>query len=164
MKKTAEFLRTDICRRLRRGRISLAVILAAWATLLALTTSGAFPSPHADSRTASFLSGFLMGGFAVAAGVTARQLVGLRRALRDETELRRFLARENDELQAHLEREVARTFVQLMPALAVFAVLFGALASFESMLAVAGTLVFLALALLVVKIYFKRRLAVPEAE
>ena len=51
-----------------------------------------------------------------------------------------------------------------MPALAVVAVLAGALVSFESMISVAATLVFLALVLLGVKIYYKRTLAVPEAE
>lgn len=45
-----------------------------------------------------------------------------------------------------------------------FRPLVGALVSFESMVTVAATLVFLALVLLGVKIYFKWRLAVPEAE
>ena len=164
MKKTAEALRATVRRRLRRERILLAVILVAWAALLALTLSDQLPALHADLRASGFLSGFMMGMFTVAAGITARQVLGLRRALRDEAELRRFLARENDELQAHLEREVARTYVQLMPALAVIAVLAGALVSFESMVTVAATLVFLALVLLGVKIYYKRRLAAPEAE
>ena len=164
MKSTAEALRATVRRRLRRERILLAVILVAWAALLALTMSGKLPALHADPRASGFLSGFMMGMFTVAAGITARQVLGLRRALRDEAELRRFLARENDELQAHLEREVARTYVQLMPALAVVAVLAGALVSFESMVTVAATLVFLALVLLGVKIYYKRTLAVPEAE
>ncbi|MBM6675833.1 hypothetical protein H6A07_03620 [Olsenella uli] len=102
--------------------------------------------------------------FTVAAGITARQVLNLRRALQDETELRRFLARENDELQAHLEREVARAYVRLLPALAVVAVFVGALVGFESMVSVAATLVFLALVLLAVKIYYKQRLAAPAAE
>ena len=162
--RTIETMRATVRGRLRRERVLLVVTLAAWVALLALTMSDALPAPHGDSRASGFLSGFMMGMFTVAAGITARQVLGLRRALRDEAALRRFLARENDELQAHLEREVARTYVQLMPALAVVAVLAGALVSFESMVTVAATLVFLALVLLGVKIYYKRRLAAPEAE
>lgn len=164
MKNTAEALRTTIRRRLRRERVLLAVMFAAWATTVALITTDALPALHGDARTSGFLSGFMMGMFTVAAGITARQVLNLRRALQDEAELRRFLARENDELQAHLEREVARAYVQLMPVLAVVAVLVGALVSFESMVTVAATLVFLALVLLAVKICYKQRLAVPEAE
>ena len=164
MKKTAEALRATVRRRLRRERILLAVILVAWAALLALTMSDKLPALHADLRASGFLSGFIMGIFIVAGAITARQAHSLQRALSDDAELRRFLARENDELQAHLERETARTYVQLMPALAVVAVLAGALVSFESMVTVAATLVFLALVLLCVKIYYKRRLAAPEAE
>ncbi|MCR8907071.1 hypothetical protein NW198_00350 [Thermophilibacter sp. ET337] len=164
MKNTAEALRTTIRRRLRRERILLAVMFAAWASLVALITTDTLPALHGDARISGFLSGFMMGMFTVAAGITARQVLSLRRALRDEAELRRFLARENDELQAHLEREVARAYVQLLPALAVVAVLVGALVSFESMVSVAATLVFLALVLLAVKIYYKRALATPEAE
>lgn len=163
MKSTAEALRATVRRRLRRERILLAVILVAWAALLALTLSDQ-PPLHADLRASGFLSGFIMGIFIVAGAITARQAHNLQRALSDDAELRRFQAREHDELRAHTEREVARTYVQLMPALAVIAVLAGALVSFESMVTVAATLVFLALVLLGVKIYYKRRLAAPEAE
>ena len=164
MKKTAEALRATVRRRLRRERILLAVILVAWAALLALTMSGKLPALHADPRASGFLSGFMMGIFIVAGAITARQAHSLQRALSDDAELRRFQAREHDELRAHTERETARAYVQLMPALAVVAVLAGALVSFESMVTVAATLVFLALVLLGVKIYYKRRLAAPEAE
>ena len=164
MKNTVEALRITIRRRLRRERILLAVMFAAWATTVALITADALPALHGDSRISGFLSGFMMGMFAVAAGITARQVLNLRRALQDEAELRRFLARENDELQAHLEREVARAYVQLMPALAVVAVLVGALVSFDSMVTVAATLVFFALVLLAVKICYKQRLAAPAPE
>ena len=164
MKNSAEALRTTIRRRLRRERILLAVILVAWAALLALTMSGRLPALHADLRASGFLSGFMMGIFVVAGGITARQAHSLQRALEDDAELRRLQVREHDELRAHTERETARTYVQLMPALAVVAVLVGALVSFESLISVAATLVFLALVLLVVKIYYKRALTVPEAE
>ena len=163
MKNTAEALRTTIRRRLRRERILLAVMFVAWVSLVALITTDALPALR-DVRASGFLSGFMVGMFTVAAGITARQVLNLRRALQDETELRRFLARENDELQAHLEREVARAYVQLLPALAVVAVFVGALVGFESMVSVAATLVFLALVLLAVKIYYKQRLAAPAAE
>ena len=102
--RTIETMRATVRGRLRRERVLLVVTLAAWVALLALTMSDALPAPHGDSRASGFLSGFMMGMFTVAAGITARQVLGLRRALRDEAELRRFLARENDELQAHLER------------------------------------------------------------
>lgn len=164
MKNTAEALRATVRRRLRRERALLAFILAAWAALLALSMSDALPALHADLRVSGFLSGVIMGIFVVAGGITARRAHSLRRALADDAELRRLQAREHDELRAHMEREIARAYVQLMPALAVVAILVGALVSFESMVAVAATLVFLALVLLGVKIYFKWRLAVPEAE
>ena len=164
MKNTAEALRTTIRRRLRRERILLAVMFVAWVSLVALITTDALPALRGDVRASGFLSGFMVGMFTVAAGITARQVLNLRRALHDETELRRFLARENDELQAHLEREVARAYVQLLPALAMVAVFVGALVGFESMVSVAATLVFLALVLLAVKIYYKQRLAAPAAE
>ena len=81
MKNSAEALRTTIRRRLRRERILLAVILVAWAALLALTMSGRLPALHADLRASGFLSGFMMGIFVVAGGITARQAHSLQRAL-----------------------------------------------------------------------------------
>lgn len=90
--------------------------------------------------------------------VTIKNIVDLRRALSDDRALRRLHAKENDELQAHMEREVARTFIQIMPALAVIAIFAGALVSLEAMAAAAATLVFLSVALLVVKLSYKIRL------
>ena len=54
-----------------------------------------------------------------------------------------------------MEREIARMFIQIMPALAVVAIFAGALVGLEAMAAVAATLVFLSLALLAVKLYVK---------
>ena len=56
-----------------------------------------------------------------------------------------------------MEREIARTFVRAIPLLAVVAIFVGALVSFEAMVAVAATLVFLATALLVVKLSYQAR-------
>lgn len=90
--------------------------------------------------------------------ISIKNIVDLRRALSDDRALRRLHAKENDELQAHMEREVARTFIQIMPALAVIAIFAGALVSLEAMAAAAATLVFLSVALLVVKLSYKIRL------
>ena len=98
-----------------------------------------------------------MGLCTVAAVVTIKNIVDLRRALSDDRALRHLHAKENDELQAHMEREIARSFVQIMPALAVIAIFVGALVSLEAM-AAAATLVFLSVALLVVKLSYKIRL------
>lgn len=87
-----------------------------------------------------------------------RPVLTISRALSDDRALRRLHAKENDELQAHMEREVARTFIQIMPALAVIAIFAGALVSLEAMAAAAATLVFLSVALLVVKLSYKIRL------
>lgn len=90
--------------------------------------------------------------------ISIKNIVDLRRALSDDRALRRLHAKENDELQAHMEREVARTFIQIMPALAVIAIFAGAIVSLESMAAAAATLVFLSVVLLVVKLSYKIRL------
>ena len=58
-----------------------------------------------------------------------------------------------------MEREIARTFIQIMPALAVIAIFVGALVSVEAMAAAAATLVFLSVALLAVKLSYKISLA-----
>lgn len=156
--------REDIRRRLRRGGASLAVILAAIVAVGAMTVTDSFPAAGDSEFASSFVGGFLMGLLACAGAVTARQLVELRRALASDAALRRLHARENDELRAHLEREVARTFVQIIPALAAVIVVAAALAGTEAMVSATATLVFLSVALLLVKLWHKRRLSVPEAE
>ena len=100
-----------------------------------------------------------MGLCTVAAVVTIKTIVSLRRALTDDQTLRRLYAKENDEFQAYMEREIARTFIQIMPALAVIAIFVGALVSVEAMAAAAATLVFLSVALLAVKLSYKISLA-----
>lgn len=90
--------------------------------------------------------------------ISIKNIVDLRRALSDDRALRRRRAKENDELQAHMEREVARTLIQIMPALAVIAIFAGALVSLEAMAAAAATLMFLSVVLLVVKLSYKIRL------
>ena len=165
--RTPGELRAGVARRLRREALSAAVIAAAMVALFALTATDSLPALRGDHYATSFLAGFLMGLFGVAGGITLRKIVDLRRALADDAELRRLRARENDELRAHLERETARTFVQMIPALSVVAIFAGALVSLEVMAAVAATLVFLALALLGVKVYCKARYRAegePEAE
>ena len=164
MQNNIEALRANVRQRLHSESVSLAVIVATALVLLALTATDSLPALHGDQRISGFLSGFVMGLFAVAAVITVRQLLNLRHALTSETELRRLYAQEHDELRAHLERETARTYVQLMPALASVAIFVGALVSFESMATAAATTVFLSLARLVVKLVYKRRLATPETE
>ena len=90
--------------------------------------------------------------------ISIKNIVDLRRALSDDRALRHLHAKENDELQAHMEREIARSFVQIMPALAVIAIFVGALVSLEAMAAAAATLVFLSVALFAVKLSYKIRL------
>lgn len=158
MKTTIEALRKDARRRLRRESISAAAICIVLVTGGALAATDNLPAISGTTTTSAFLLGAVMGLCAVAAVVTIKNIVNLRRALSDDQALRRLYAKENDELQAHMEREVARTFIQLMPVLAVIAIFVGALVSLEAMAAVAATLVFLSVALLIVKASYKIRL------
>lgn len=155
---TMNALREDASRRLRRETVSAAAICIVLVTGSALTATENLPALNGTTSTSAFLLGTVMGLCAVAAVVTLKSIVDLRRALSDDRELRRLHAKENDELQAHMEREVARTFIQLMPVLAVIAIFVGALVSLEAMAAVAATLVFLSVALLIVKASYKIRL------
>lgn len=158
MKTSIDALREDASRRLRRETLSAAAICIVLVTGGALTVTESLPALSGTTSTSAFLSGAVMGLSAVAAVVTIKNIVDLRRALSDDRALRRLHAKENDELQAHMEREVARTFIQIMPALAVIAIFAGALVSLEAMAAAAATLVFLSVALLVVKLSYKIRL------
>ena len=155
MKHTLKTVRADVRSRLRRETACAAVICISLISLGALTATGSLPALNDDMRISGFLSGFLMGLFVVAGTVTVRRIVTMRRALHDDGSLRRLYAQEHDELREHLEREIARTFVQIIPALSVVAVFIGALVGIETMAAVAATLVFLSLALLTVKLYVK---------
>lgn len=158
MKTSIDALREDASRRLRRETLSAAAICIVLVTGGALTVTESLPALSGTTSRSAFLSGAVMGLFAVAAVVTIKNIVDLRRALSDDRALRRLHAKENDELQAHMEREVARTFIQIMPALAVIAIFAGALVSLEAMAAAAATLVFLSVVLLVVKLSYKIRL------
>lgn len=158
MKTTIETLREDAGRRLRRESMSAAAICIVLVVVGALTATESLPALSGTTSTSAFLSGAVMGLFAVAAIATIKNIVELRRALSDDQALRRLFAKENDELRAHTEREVARTFIQIMPALAVLAIFAGAFVSLEAMAAVAATLAFLSVALLVVKAAYKIRL------
>lgn len=155
--RSLDALRADARRRLARESASAAVICASIVALSVLAVTESLPALRGSTLSSSFLSGALMGLFCVAGVVSVRQIAALRRALADERELRRYYARENDELTAHMEREVARTFVRAIPALAVVAIFAGALVSFEAMAAVAATLVFLSLALLAIKLSYRAR-------
>lgn len=157
-------LRARVARRLRQETLSAVVIAIAMIALFALAVTDSLPSLRNDYYATSFIAGFLMGLFGVAEGVTLRKIVEMRRALADDAALRRLRAIENDELREHLERETARTFVQMIPALSVVAIFAGALVSLEAMAAVAATLVFLALALLGAKVYCKARYRAEEAD
>lgn len=150
-------LRADAQRRLRRETVSTVMTCAVMAALVVLSATESLPALRGNMFSSTFMGGFLTGLFAVAATLSVRQVVALRRALADDRELRRYYARENDELTAHMEREIARTFVRTIPLLAVVAIFGGALVSFEAMVAVAATLVFLATALLVVKLSYRAR-------
>lgn len=159
MKVAIETLRKDANRRLRRETISAAAICIILVTGGALTATDNLPAIRGTTTTSAFLLGAMMGLCAVAAVVTIKTIVSLRRALSNDQALRRLYAKENDEFQAHMEREIARTFIQIMPALAVVAIFVGALVSLEAMAAAAATLVFLSVALLTVKLSYKIRLA-----
>ncbi|WP_418742492.1 hypothetical protein [Enorma massiliensis] len=158
MKTTIESLREDAARRLRRETLSAAAICIVLIMGGALTATENLPALNGTTSTSAFLLGAVMGLCTVAAVVTIKNIVDLRRALSDDRALRHLHAKENDELQAHMEREIARSFVQIMPALAVIAIFVGALVSLEAMAAAAATLVFLSVALLVVKLSYKIRL------
>ena len=158
MKTTIDTLREDASKRLRRETMSAAAICIVLVAGGALTATDNLPALNGTTSTSAFLLGAVMGLCAVAAVVTIKNIMELRRALSDDQALRRLHAKENDELQAHLEREVARSFIQTMPALAVIAIFVGALVSLEAMAAVAATIVFLSVALLVVKATYKIRL------
>ena len=158
MKTTIDTLRKYASTRLRRETMSAAAICIVLVTGGALTATESLPALSGTTSTSAFLSGAVMGLCAVAAVITIKNIVDLRRALSDDRALRRLYAKENDELQAHMEREVARTFIQIMPALAVVAIFVGALVSLEAMASAAATLVFLSVALLVVKAVYKMRL------
>ncbi len=164
MKTTVETLRKDARSRLRRETISAAAICIVLVTGSALIATDNLPAISGTTTTSAFLLGAVMGLCAVAAVVTIKTIVNLRRALADDQALRRLYAKENDELQAHMEREIARTFIQIMPALAVIAIFVGALVSLEAMAAAAATLVFLSVALLAVKLSYKIRLASDAEE
>ena len=158
-------LRAEARRRLRRETVSTVMTCAVMVALVMLTFTESLPALRGSMFSSNFIGGFLTGGFAVAATLSVRQVMSLRRALADDRELRRYFACENDELTAHMEREIARTFVRAIPLLAVVAIFVGALVSFEAMVAVAATLVFLATALLVVKLSYQTRYhAGAEAE
>ena len=159
MKTTIEALRKDARRRLRRESISAAAICIVLVTGGALTATDNLPAISGTTTTSAFLLGAVMGLCTVAAVVTIKTIVSLRHALTDDQTLRRLYAKENDEFQAHMEREIARTFIQIMPALAVIAIFAGALVSVEAMAAAAATLVFLSVALLAVKLSYKISLA-----
>mgnify|MGYP006988455855 FL=1 len=150
-------LRAEARRRLRRETVSTVMTCAVMVALVMLTFTESLPALRGSMFSSNFIGGFLTGGFAVAATLSVRQVMSLRRALADDRELRRYFARENDELTAHMEREIARTFVRAIPLLAVVAIFVGALVSFEAMVAVAATLVFLATALLAVKLSYRAR-------
>ena len=159
MKTTIDTLRKHASTRLRRETMSAAAICIVLVTGGALTATESLPALSGTTSTSAFLSGAVMGLCAVAAVITIKNIVDLRRALSDDRALRHLHAKENDELQAHMEREIARSFVQIMPALAVIAIFAGALVSVEAMAAAAATLVFLSVALLAVKLSYKISLA-----
>ena len=131
--------------------------------IVVMAVANILPAGGSDFVT-SFASGFLIGLLAFAAGFTVKQIRKLRSALADDAALRALLATENDELEAYLAREVARTFVHLIPPLSAVIVVITALVGREAMLSAVGTLLFLCTTLLVVRFVYKRRLMGPETE
>ncbi len=157
MKTSIEKLRTETARQLRLNSLQAAVICLALILLSLRISSGDFLPLLADERASSFTAGLIMGLLAVAAVVSVRRIIDLRRALANDTALRHYHAIENDELRAHMEREVARTFVLILPMLDTIAIVVAAFAGFEATVAAAATAVFLSLALLAVKLSAKLR-------
>lgn len=158
MKTTIESLRARMRQQLHRECLSAAAICIVLMTCSAFTVTGTLPALSGTTLTSSFLSGAITGLFCVAAIASIKRIVDLRRALADDQELRRLHAREHDELRAHAEREIAHTFIQIMPALAVIAIFVGACINVEVMAAVAATIVFLSVALLAVKAWYQLRM------
>ena len=127
------------------------------AAVLALTLLPVLVTALTQDIATSLAAGLIMGLLAVAAVVSVRRIIDLRRALANDTALHRYHAIENDELRAHMEREVARTFVLILPMLDTIAIVVAAFAGFEATVAAAATAVFLSLALLAVKLSAKLR-------
>lgn len=150
-------LRDDVRRRLHQEAISLGIIGIAIIADAYLTVTDQLPALHGGDFAPSFLAGFLMGLFVVAGVVTANKIRQLARALASDTELRRLHAREHDELEAHIEREVARTFIHALPVLAVIVIFASALVSTDALLTVAATLVFFSVVLIAMKLGCKAR-------
>lgn len=158
MKTAIESLRTRAQQQLRRECLSAAAICLVLITCCALAATDSLPALSGTTLTSSFLSGAITGLFCVAAIASIKRIVDLRRALANDQELRRLYARDHDELRAHMEREIAHTFIQIMPALAVVAIFVGAFISLEVMAAIAATIVFLSVVLLAVKAWYQLRM------
>lgn len=164
MRTSIETLRADVERSLRANTLQTAAICLGAAVLALHVASGDVLSPYDDARASSFVSGVISGLLAVAIVISVKRIVDLRRALSSETELRRYLAKEHDELRAHMEREMARRFVQVLPVLFVVTIVVAAFVSVEAMVAATATELFLAFAFLAVKVSCRRRYHTEEAE
>lgn len=164
MRTSIETLRADVERSLRANTLQTAAICLGAAVIALHVASGDALSPYDDVRASSFVSGVISGLLAVAIVISVKRIVDLRRALSSETELRRYLAKEHDELRAHMEREMARRFVQVLPVLFVVTIVVAAFVSVEAMVAATATELFLAFAFLAVKVSCRRRYHTEEAE
>lgn len=162
MRTSIETLRADVERSLRANTLQTAAICLGTVVLALHVASGDAPSLYDDARASSFVSGVISGLLAVALVISAKRIVDLRRALSSETELRRYLAKEHDELRMHMEREMARRFVQVLPVLFVVTIVVAAFVSVEAMVAATATELFLAFAFLAVKVSCRRRYRAEE--
>ena len=159
MKTTIDTLRKHASTRLRRETMSAAAICIVLVTGGALTATESLPALSGTTSTSAFLSGAVMGP--------------LRCRRRDHhQEYRRSAPRAFRRPGRCVVSTPRRTTSsrpiwsgrsrgrssQIMPALAVVAIFVGALVSLEAMASAAATLVFLSVALLVVKAVYKMRL------
>ncbi|WP_308623236.1 hypothetical protein [uncultured Enorma sp.] len=162
MNKTLATLREELGGRIRRETVSVAVLIVAMVAVMALTVTDAIPSADGNGFASSFVGGFIMGLLACATVLTVKQLRAMRRALRDDAALRELHAKENDELDAHLARETARTFVQLIPPLSAVIVVVAALVGVEAVITAVATILFLCTALLLTRLYYKHQYSSKE--
>ncbi len=155
MKRSIDDLRADTRRRLHRETLSAALFVILAGVIAALTATDSLPSIHGGEFASSFLSGFLLGLLLVALVCTLKKIVELRRAIADDTALRRLANKENDELEQYRQQQIGRTFLQVMPVILVIAVIVAGLVSIEALVAVAALAIVLSLVFCGLKLYYR---------
>ncbi len=159
MATSIQTIREDTQRTLRQSSLYAAVICLAIASLSALTISDSLPAVNGNSDTTDFVSGLALGIVIVAAVMTIARCVQLRRALTSDQELRRFYAKEHDELAECVRRDTASEFVRIQPLLGTIAIIVAAFVGEEALMATAATVVLFSVTLVACKFVCKHRYA-----